>query len=291
MTSTIETVSCSVERLTRPRDVTDWVNRVRARGESVGFVPTMGALHEGHLSLVRTAASECDQVVVSLFVNPTQFSPSEDFEKYPRDLEADRELLSDLGVDVLFAPTVEALYRPDDKTMVDVGPMTQMLEGSSRPTHFRGVTTIVAKLLGIVPADRMYLGQKDFQQTVVLRRMIRDLFLPVQVVVCPTVRESDGLAMSSRNAYLSPAERESALVLSRVLRHVASLVAKGERNVVPLREEAMAMIESEQGVQLDYLAFLAPNSVESVDFIETGAVVAIAAQVGKTRLIDNEILA
>ena len=281
----------NLEILSRPSEVTEWVSAAKARGECVGLVPTMGALHEGHLSLARAAMEECDRVVASIFVNPTQFAPGEDFDQYPRDLQADREKLADVGVDLVFAPAVDDLYPAGNTTTVDVGPIGLMLEGATRPTHFRGVATVVMKLLQAAPADRLYLGQKDYQQTVVLRRVVQDLFLPVEVVVCPTVREVDGLAMSSRNAYLTDEQRSSALMLSQVLRMIAKRSADGERRVSVLREEAEAMLLSEPGIELDYLAFLAPGTVDPIELVTPNSVVAVAAWLGETRLIDNEILA
>ena len=281
----------TMRTLDRAEPTRQWVLEARARGECVGLVPTMGALHEGHLSLATAAVESCERVVSSVFVNPTQFSPEEDYDRYPRDLDADRRRLEQAGVDLLFAPPVEELYPRGAETTVNVGSIGGVLEGVSRPTHFRGVATVVTKLLQVAPVDRLFLGQKDYQQTVVLKQVVRDLMLPVEVVVCPTVREQDGLAMSSRNSYLSAEERARALVLPRTLNGIVQAVAQGEDDVQTLRQEAESAFASEPGVTLDYLAFLAPGTVDPAERAEAGVVVAAAIRVGKTRLIDNEILA
>ena len=264
-----------------------WVRDHQIAGRRVGLVPTMGALHAGHLSLAAAARRDCDAVVATIFVNPTQFSPSEDFERYPRDLPSDCERLASVGVDLVFAPAVETMYPPDAATQIDVGPVARPLEGVSRPTHFAGVATVVAKLFNVLPADRAYFGQKDYQQTVVVRRMATDLNLPVEVVVCPTVREPDGLAMSSRNAYLSPDQRERALCLSRGLREAERLHAAGERRASTLREAVRGVIEAVEGVELEYVAVMPDGAIDQPEVVEGPAVAAVAARVGQTRLIDN----
>lgn len=281
----------TVETITLAAQATEWVRAAQADGARVGLVPTMGALHEGHLSLARAAREECDRVVATVFVNPTQFAPHEDYGKYPRDLDTDRAKLASVGVDLLFAPGVDEVYPKGDSTTIDVGPIAQVYEGAARPTHYRGVATVVMKLLQIAPADRMYLGQKDYQQTVVLQRMARDLFVPTEVVVCPTVREADGLAMSSRNRYLAPDDRAAALVLSRTLRSIAENACGGERRVATLRAGAETLLESEPSVEVDYLEFFLPGTVTPAERAEPGVVVAVAARVSGTRLIDNVILA
>lgn len=264
-----------------------WVREQQHSGQSVGLTPTMGALHEGHLSLAHAAREQCDRVVASVFVNPTQFAAHEDLGKYPRDLGHDRELLGSIGVDVVFAPSVETMYPPDAGTTIDVGQVARPLEGTSRPNHFAGVATVVAKLFSIAPADRAYFGQKDYQQTVVIRRLVADLNYPIEVVICPTVREPDGLAMSSRNAYLTPTQRGQALALSRGLREAERLHAAGEREAEPIRAAVADTIAATEGVDLEYAAVLRDGTMDQPDSIDGPAVVAVAARVGETRLIDN----
>ena len=262
----------------------------RRRGKTIGLVPTMGALHEGHLSLVDAARAECDLTVVSIFVNPTQFAPGEDFGSYPRDLPKDTSLLAARGCGIVFSPTSESIYRANHTTFIDAGPLGSVLEGEYRPTHFRGVATVVMKLFQLAPADRAYFGRKDYQQTLVVRQMVADLSVPIEVRVCPTVREPDGLAMSSRNRYLSPDERRRALALSRSLRLAEELVARGERNVSAIRQKLIREIESAGGVNIQYIAFVADGTVTPVEQIDGPTTVAIAATVGKTRLIDNTVI-
>jgi pantoate--beta-alanine ligase len=220
-------------------------------------------------------------------VNPTQFGPNEDFGKYPRDLPKDLSLLADHGCSIVFAPERETMYRPNHATFIDVGPIGSVLEGEFRPTHFRGVATIVMKLFQLAPADRAYFGRKDYQQTLVVRQMVADLSVPIDVRVCPTVREADGLAMSSRNRYLAPMERQRALVLSRSLRLAEERVAGGERNVPVIRQKMSQEIEIVGGVDIQYIAFVADGTVTPVDRIDGPTTIAIAVTVGKTRLIDN----
>src|SRR5438309_7962807 len=257
----------------------------------LGFVPTMGALHEGHLSLVRAAKTRCDMVAASIFVNPTQFGPNEDFSKYPRSFERDRELLENEGVELLFAPSVEEMYPGDAVTFVTVEGLSERLCGKSRPGHFRGVTTVVAKLFHITEPDLAFFGQKDAAQVAIVRRMARDLSLGVEIVVCPIVREADGLAMSSRNAYLNPQERKSALVLSRSLAQVKKLFEQGERRTAKLAAAGRQIFAEEPSVRLDYIEIVSPETLEPVEHITDPALVAVAAFVGGTRLIDNIVLA
>jgi pantoate--beta-alanine ligase len=277
----------------RPQLVTDgqtlrqWIARARQAGQTVGLVPTMGALHAGHLSLVDAARAECDLTVVTIFVNPTQFSPSEDYRRYPRDLNRDLTLLSGHGCNVVFAPPQEEMYGPDHATFVDVGPIGQVLEGEFRPTHFRGVATVVLKLFQLAPTDRAYFGRKDYQQLLVVRQMVRDLNVPIEIRGCPIVREPDGLAMSSRNAYLTPDERRRALVLSQALRLAEKLVAGGERDVESIRQQMRAEIELAGSVEIQYIALVAEETVTAVDRVTGPTTIALAAKVGKTRLIDN----
>ncbi len=263
------------------------VKRDRKR---LGFVPTMGALHEGHLSLVRAAKAQCDAVAVSIFVNPAQFGPNEDFSKYPRTFERDRELLEKEGVDLLFAPSVEEMYPAGPVTYVTVEGLSEKLCGKSRPGHFRGVTTVVSKLFHIIEPDVAFFGQKDAAQAAILRRMVRDLAIPVQIVVCPIVREPDGLAMSSRNAYLDPAQRTSALVLHRSLMQVQKLFRNGERDAARLVDAGGKIFGAEPSVRLDYFEIVDPDTLDPVQDISRPALVAVAAFVGTTRLIDNIVL-
>jgi pantoate--beta-alanine ligase len=256
----------------------------------LGLVPTMGALHAGHLSLVRAAKSRCGSVVASIFVNPTQFGPSEDFAKYPRSFDADCAALAGEGVDVVFAPTVEEMYPKGEATWVTVEGVSERLDGGSRPGHFRGVTTVVAKLFHVIEPDAAFFGQKDAAQLAVIRRMVRDLNFPVEVVGCPIVREADGLAMSSRNVYLSVEERRRALVLRRALQSAESAFRAGESDAARLRENGRAVIAREQGVRLDYFEVVDPETLKPVDRIARPALVAVAAYVGSTRLIDNVVL-
>jgi pantoate--beta-alanine ligase len=260
------------------------------QGKCIGFVPTMGALHEGHLSLVRAAEAQCDVVVVSIFVNPAQFGPNEDLSRYPRPFERDRQLLENEGVDLMFAPTVKEMYPAGAITYVTVEGLSERLCGKSRPGHFRGVSTVVAKLFHIVDPDRAFFGQKDAAQAAIIRRMVRDLRMPVEIVVCPIVRETDGLAMSSRNTYLGPSQRQQALVLSRALGRVREVFDKGERSSVRLSEVGKQVFAEEPSVKLDYLEIVDPETLEPLESIGKPALVAVAAFVGTTRLIDNTVL-
>jgi pantoate--beta-alanine ligase len=262
----------------------------RQSGKRMGLVPTMGALHEGHLSLVRAARAACDVVAVSIFVNPTQFGPNEDFAKYPRSYERDYELLMRERVEFLFAPGVEEMYPPGRATWVTVEELSSKLDGRSRPGHFRGVTTVVSKLFHIVEPDVAFFGQKDAAQLAVIRRMVRDLNLAVQIIACAIVREPDGLAMSSRNAYLNPEQRKQALVLHRSLMRVRQLVDEGERNAAQLLEAGRAEFRREPQVRLDYFEIVNPDTLDPVPDVSTGALVAVAAYVGTTRLIDNALV-
>jgi pantoate--beta-alanine ligase len=269
-------------------------NRARSEGRRVGFVPTMGALHEGHLGLVRDAKKRAEFVVCSIFVNPTQFGPNEDFARYPRELEGDVRKLEQAGCDLVFAPEASAMYPKGEQTRVRVAALTDHLCGPHRPGHFEGVTTVVAKLFAIVGPCVAVFGQKDYQQLAVIRRMTTDLFLPVEVAGFPIVREADGLAMSSRNAYLSAEERAKALALSRGLEAARAAWAKGERDVCTLRTLALAPVEAVAS-SIDYVTVADPDTLQPLAddarVAENGrALVAIAARVGKTRLIDNTVL-
>jgi len=263
---------------------------LRQTGTTLGFVPTMGALHAGHLSLVRAARAQCGAVAASIFVNPLQFGPKEDLARYPRSFEQDCRLLVSEGVDLLFAPTVEQMYPPGAVTVVHVEGLSEKLDGKSRPGHFRGVTTVVAKLFEIVRPQFAYFGQKDAAQLAVLRKMVRDLNIDVEIVACPTIREADGIAMSSRNVYLSPDERQQALCLWRALSRVRSLAAAGEHDPKKLISAARQTIAAEPGAQLDYIEIVDPDTLDPLNELEHGALVAVACVVGKTRLIDNILL-
>jgi pantoate--beta-alanine ligase len=261
---------------------------VRASGATIGFVPTMGALHAGHRSLIEQARAECRHVVVSIFVNPTQFAAHEDLSKYPRPRQQDLVLCQTAGADLVFYPSVEEMYPPGGLTVVEVSGLTTLWEGATRPTHFRGVTTVVAKLLNIVGPDVAYFGQKDFQQQAIIRQMVRDLDFPVEIRTCPTIRDADGLALSSRNVYLSVAQRHSALCLSRALRAGETLFRADK----PPPEIAAAMrteIQQTPGVVLDYAAVVDPDTLQEAERLQSRLVALVAARVGTTRLIDNAI--
>jgi pantoate--beta-alanine ligase len=250
----------------------------------------MGALHAGHISLVRAARAQSDVVIVSIFVNPLQFGPKEDFSKYPRTLERDCALLGEEKVDYVFAPSVEEMYPPGASTWVTVEGIIDRLDGRSRPGHFRGVATVVAKLFHIVQPDLAFFGQKDSAQAAIIQKMVRDLDFDVRIVVCPTVRESDGLAMSSRNAYLNPEQRKQATVLYRALMRVQALADRGEKNANELSAAGRKIIAAEHSVRLDYFEIVDPETLEPVADTSDGALVAVAAYVGDTRLIDNVVL-
>ena len=257
---------------------------------TVGLVPTMGYLHEGHLSLIRLAKSECDNVVVSIFVNPTQFGANEDLSKYPRDLERDLSLIEPLGVDLVWTPTAEVMYPTGYQTWVEVDAITRPLEGSMRPTHFKGVTNVVAKLFNAVQPHKAYFGPKVAQQAAVIRQMVRDLNFPVDVIVCPIVREADGLAMSSRNKYLEGADRKAATVLFRALSAAKDAYEGGERNAEVLRGKMKEVLEGEPRAQMQYVSCADYDSLEELDVIKGKTLLSMAVILGKTRLIDNFVL-
>ncbi|MBI5027077.1 MAG: pantoate--beta-alanine ligase [Nitrospirae bacterium] len=262
----------------------------RAEGKTIGFVPTMGALHEGHLSLVRQAGKENDVVVVSIFVNPIQFGPKEDFERYPRDLNGDLNKLSSLKVDAVFIPETSDMYPKGFSTFIDAGSTGEKLCGISRPGHFRGVATVVAKLFNIVNPHRAYSGQKDFQQTVVIKKLVRELNLNIEIVVCPTIREPDGLAMSSRNSYLNPEERKAAAVLYKALEKGKSMILEGQYNTFMIKTEMERLLKAEPLAQIEYISIVDPESLEEVDTIKASVVLALAVKIGGVRLIDNLIV-
>ena len=271
-------------------ELRQWARSSRRAGQTIGLVPTMGALHAGHASLIRAAHEACGAVAVSIFVNPTQFGPNEDYARYPRSLEADCKLAEAAGATVIFAPPVEELYPAGATTFVEVEGLSGRLDGASRPGHFRGVTTVVAKLMIASEADRGFFGQKDAAQVAVLRRMVTDLRLAAEIVVCPIVREADGLALSSRNAYLSAAERAQALTLSRTIRQVEALVASGERRASALVEAARQIFAAEPAIRVDYIELVNWATLEPVETAAAGSLFAVAAWVGATRLIDNTIV-
>ena len=257
---------------------------------TVGLVPTMGYLHEGHLSLVSRAKAENQHAIVTIFVNPTQFGPNEDLSKYPRDLERDLDLLRPLGVDVVWTPTAEVMYPPGYQTWVEVEALTSPLEGAMRPGHFRGVTTVVAKLFNATQPTKAYFGQKDAQQAAVIRRMVIDLNFPLEMVICPTTREADGLAMSSRNKYLNEAERKGATVLFRALRAAKALYEGGERNAEALRGKMKEVLASEPLAQMQYVSCADYDTLQELDAVTGKALLSMAVYFGKTRLIDNFVL-
>ncbi|MDZ4167552.1 MAG: pantoate--beta-alanine ligase, partial [Coriobacteriia bacterium] len=277
-----------MERLGSKDEIRRAVAEARREDKRIALVPTMGALHDGHLSLVRAACDRADYVVVSVFVNPMQFGPGEDFAAYPRDLDRDMDLLGAEGADLVFTPTAEGMYTSDAQVSVDPGPLGAVLEGATRPTHFRGVCTVVAKLLSVVGPHLAFFGEKDYQQLKIVSRMVRDLDLPTKIVGCPIVRECDGLAMSSRNAYLSPEERTAATVLYRALRSAETLALGGERDHAMLADVMAATVAEEPLAALDYAVVVDPTTLVPLE--SGGAQVAralIAARVGTTRLIDN----
>jgi pantoate--beta-alanine ligase len=281
-----------MEILRTVAELRQWSREERNNGgNTIGLVPTMGALHAGHASLIRAACASVGYVAVSIFVNPTQFGPNEDYARYPRSFEADCALAKAEGADVVFVPTVEELYPDGAATYVEVEGLSQRLDGASRPGHFRGVATVVAKLLIASEADRAFFGQKDAAQVAVLRRMVADLRLATEIIVCPIVREPDGMALSSRNIYLSQTERTQALVLSGAVRQVEALVAGGEWRSGALIEAARQIFAVEADVRVDYIELVNWATLEPVEIAAPGSLFAVAAWVGATRLIDNTILA
>ncbi|HKD78676.1 MAG TPA: pantoate--beta-alanine ligase [Candidatus Angelobacter sp.] len=276
--------------LTSAAEVTAVSREAHRAGKRVGFVPTMGALHQGHLSLVRTARAQCDVVIASVFVNPKQFGPAEDFSKYPRDPEHDAAMLAAEKTDYLFLPSTEEMYPAGAESWVTVETLGEKMDGRSRPGHFRGVTTVVAKLFNIVQPDFAFFGQKDAAQVAIVSKMAHDLNFDVRIVVCPIVREADGLAMSSRNAYLNPEQRKQALVLYRSLMRVQNLVDRGETSAARLLVAGTQVMAEEPAVKLDYFEIVDRKTLDPVSDVSAGALVAVAAYVGSTRLIDNLVV-
>ena len=269
----------------------DALKRLRLElAEPVGFVPTMGYLHEGHLALVKQARAENPSVVVSIFVNPTQFGPQDDFDKYPRDTERDLALLEREKVDVVFMPSVDEMYPPQFSGWVEVGKVTKKLEGASRPGHFRGVTTVVAKLFNIVQPNKAYFGQKDAQQAIVIKKMVADLNMNLEIVTVPTVREPDGVAMSSRNTYLNPEEHQAATVLYQALSLAQKLWLKGEKDAQTIRQQMTDLIQKQPLADIDYISVADAETLDELDTVKPPALVSLAVTIGSTRLIDNIVL-
>lgn len=267
------------------KQIKEW----KKQGYSIGFVATMGYLHEGHQSLIERSIQECDKTIVSIFVNPIQFAPNEDLSTYPRDLNADSTLCEKCGADLIFAPTAEEMYSENFCTFVDMNLVTKELCGKSRPTHFRGVCTVVNKLFNIVAPDKAYFGQKDAQQLAVIKRMVRDLSMDIEVVGCPIIREDDGLAKSSRNTYLSPEERKASLVLSQSLEQAKSLLNSGEVSCPVIIDSIRKIIENETLAKIDYIEIVDADNIEKIDTVKESILIALAVYIGKTRLIDNII--
>jgi pantoate--beta-alanine ligase len=279
-----------MKTITSLSDMRSLAASLRREGKTISFVPTMGFLHEGHLSLIRRAREECDIVVVSIFVNPTQFGPNEDFERYPRDAEGDRKKCGSAGVDIIFMPEAKEMYPEKPTVFVTVEGLSDILEGAIRPGHFRGVATVVAKLFNIVKPHKAFFGQKDFQQCVVIKRMVNGLNMDVEVVVLPIVRETEGLAMSSRNSYLNADERRAATVLYRALTAARDLFIAGAKEPEKLKQKMRAVLLTEHGVGIDYVEVSDPETLAPLDTAGGNMVLLVAARVGKTRLIDNLLI-
>ncbi|GFN22867.1 MAG: pantoate--beta-alanine ligase [Thermoanaerobacteraceae bacterium] len=279
-----------MELLKTVAEVRRWARERREQKQRIGFVPTMGYLHEGHLALARRARERCDAVIMSIFVNPTQFGPREDFASYPRDLERDLRLAEEVGVDAVFAPEVEEMYPPGYSTYVEVEGVTEVLCGASRPGHFRGVATVVTKLLNIVQPDEAFFGQKDYQQSVVVRRMAADLNIPVEIITVPTVREPDGLALSSRNKYLNEEERRQALCLYRALKLGEEMILSGERRAEAVRQAMVEEISRYPLARIDYVSVNDAETLKPLKEISGRVLLAVAVWIGKTRLIDNLVV-
>ncbi|MBN2589811.1 MAG: pantoate--beta-alanine ligase [Sedimentisphaerales bacterium] len=269
------------------RSVRKNVKEARKQDKTIGLVPTMGALHAGHLSLVEAAKKKCDYVVVSIFVNPTQFGPSEDFEKYPRPIDDDLQKCEKAGVDVVFNPSANEMYPEKVITWVNVEKITDNLCGHSRPGHFRGVTTVCAKLFNIVSPDMAFFGQKDAQQAIVIKRMVADLNMPLEIVVCPIVREKSGMAMSSRNKYLSEQERVDASYIYKSLQKCKEMIDSGSRNTKTIINEMRNILEQKESIKIEYISIVDEKTLENIDYIKNNALIAIAVRIGLTRLIDN----
>jgi pantoate--beta-alanine ligase len=276
-----------MKEIRKIKEMTAFSQRVKTFGKTIGFVPTMGALHEGHLSLVTEARRKSEVVVVSIFVNPIQFGPKEDYQRYPRNLVRDKKLLKEVGTDVVFVPDVQEMFPEGFKTYVEVEELSKVMCGKSRPTHFKGVTTVVAKLFNIVLPDYAFFGEKDYQQQVIIKQMVKDLNFPVEIITLPTVREFDGLAMSSRNAYLSEKERKIAPILYQALTLAKEEIKKGVRDPQKVIRKMRTLIAQEPAVRLDYITLVHPETLEELKVIRGRVLIALAAYLGKARLIDN----
>jgi pantoate--beta-alanine ligase len=279
-----------VKKITDPAKMTKFIREAKAKGRTVGFIPTMGYFHDGHLKLVRNAKKENDIVVMSIFVNPVQFGPKEDYAKYPRDFKRDARLAEQEGVEALFCPAAKDMYLPHHSTYVTVEGLTANLCGCSRPGHFKGVATVVAKLLNVVPADTAYFGQKDAQQAFIIKRMVRDLNIPIKMKIVPTSRENDGLAMSSRNVYLDRDQRREAVILFRSLSLAKRLIRRGERDADKVIKAIKRFIEKNSSAKIDYVSIVDTDGFKNIKTLKGRILVAIAAYFGKTRLIDNIIV-
>jgi len=277
----------TLQQITACNEIYSAITQARAEGKTVGLVPTMGALHEGHLSLVRASTESCDFTAVTIFVNPTQFAPSEDLQQYPSTLQQDITALAEHQVDLVFTPNKHDIYPAGFSTYIDPPEVALPLEGKQRPTHFRGVATVVLKLFHLLPADIAFFGQKDYQQSLVIQQMVRDLDVPIEIRVCPIVREADGLALSSRNVYLSSSERQQALSLSASLEQASQLVTAGERNADIIREKIRQMLLTGGVDEIEYISLADPETLGEVEQLSTPVMALIAARIGKTRLIDN----
>jgi len=277
--------------LKKINEVRDEIKKVKKENKIIGFVPTMGYLHEGHISLIKKAKEECDYVVVSIFVNPTQFCPGEDFDRYPRDMERDIKILENEKVDLLFNPDIEEMYKKEHKTWVIVDEISDIYEGKFRPGHFKGVCTVVIKLFNIVQPDKAYFGWKDFQQLIIIKKMVDDLNIPVEIIGCPTIREEDGLAASSRNVYLNEEERKKALCLYKALKKIEEMIKKEKiYKCEILIKEGRKIIEEEEGVEIQYLDIVSMDNMKKLEKIEGKAVIIGAIKIGNVRLIDNLIV-
>jgi pantoate--beta-alanine ligase len=276
-----------MKQYTQITQIKEYIRKQQSAGASIGFIPTMGYLHEGHLSLIRRSVRETDITVVSIFVNPIQFGPTEDLAKYPRDLEKDRQLIQEIGAAVVFIPSTDEMYGEDYQTYVHVEKITKTLCGISRPNHFQGVTTVVTKLFNIVRPDRAYFGQKDAQQALVIKKMVHDLNMDVEIIVCPTVRETDGLAMSSRNAYLNVEERQQAVVLYQTLMTAKDLIRQKEKDALMIKKRMEDMIGNKPLANIDYISIIDALSLQDVSNISGMVLIALAVKFGTTRLIDN----
>lgn len=290
MTNTGEYLSTNIKVIKTCAELAAYVRQAKSAGESIGVVPTMGALHDGHVSLAKASKLAMDRTIASIYVNPTQFAPGEDLDKYPRTLESDLEMLESIGVDVAFVPTNDEMYPPNCTTTVTPAVVAKPLEGEFRPSHFSGVATLVLKLLNLTLADKAFFGQKDFQQVMVVKQMVADLNVNTEIVVCPTIREPDGLAMSSRNRYLSSEERERGLMLSKTIMYAEQQIREGERDGFALITEMRQMLIDGGIDSIDYAVVANPMTLEAYDQIEFPAVALIAAYAGKTRLIDNVLI-